>query len=130
MFTVLIDFFDVFKIMEPERLRAEPPLPDARKFWIFQKVSQEICKKMDYFRWFLNKNTNPALNFLALDGKPNCVGNFWENFERFLWKSTKMHYFVLFSKKISNPCVKFSRVLSKNNCFGNFRENFQKFLWK
>ena len=44
---------------------------------------------MDYFRGFFKKIKNPALNFRALDEKPNCVGIFEKIFKDFFEKSTK-----------------------------------------
>ena len=95
---------------------------------IWKKFLKKIAK-MDYFRRFFKKIKNPALNFRALDEKPNCVGYFWKFFQRFLWeKRTKNAIFWSIFKIRSKLCVKFSRVLTKNNWFGNFWETFKNFF--
>ena len=105
--------------------------PDARKFWKFPKNFSRKLQKMDYFRRFFKKIKNSALNFRALHEKPNCLGNFWEKFERFLWKKHKNALFWCIFKIISKSCVKFSRVLTKNTIVWEFFDKlFKNFLRK
>ena len=98
---------------------------------ISKKFLKKIAKKWIILGDFSKKLKKHALNFRALDEKPNCVGNVWENFQRFLWKNHKKCIIILIYFQTNFKTLRwiFGRF-DKHNWFGNFWENSQKFLWK
>ena len=106
---------------------AEPP-GRRRNFEILQTNSSRKLQKEDYFRRFFKKIKNHALNFRSLDEIPNCVGNFWENFERFLWKKHKNALFWYIFKIISNPALNFRAFWRKTIGLAIFEKIFKNFF--
>ena len=94
------------------------------------KLSCENSKNALFLDYSQQNFQSPALNYRAFWQKNNCLGNFWENFQKFIEEIAKMHYFSLFSAKFKKPCVNFSRVWTKNtNCWVILRK-FWNFLIK
>ena len=65
-----------------------------------KKISQENCKKWIILGDFLKKIKNPALNFRALDEKPNCLGNYLRRFSNISLKKHKKCIILVYFQSI------------------------------
>ena len=97
------------------------------KFENLQKKFSRKLQKMDYFRRFIKKIKNHALNFRDVDEKPNCVGNFWESFQRFLWKKHKKCIILASFPKNFKTLRKIFARFDEKQLFWNFLRKFSKF---